>query len=63
MFGYLRLQGGVGDARLMVGHRVLVQSSGQLLHSLLVEAHPILLHAGLHDMLQLCLLDEPVACR
>ena len=60
VFAHLRLETGVCDAGLVAGGRVLVQGPCQLLHALLVEAHPILVHAGAHDVLQLGLLDEAV---
>ena len=62
MLADLGLEAGVGDAGLEAGGRVLVQRPSQLLHALLVEAHPVLVHAGAHDVLQLGLLDEPIPC-
>ena len=60
VLAHLGLEAGVGDAGLVAGGGVLVQGPRQLLHALLVEAHPVLVHAGAHDVLQLRLLDETI---
>ena len=60
VLAHLGLEAGVGDAGLVAGGGVLVQGPRQLLHALLVEAHPVLVHAGAHNVLQLRLLDETV---
>lgn len=58
----LGLEGGVGDARLVVRGSILIQGSCQLLHRLLIKTHPILIHASSHHMLELGLLDQSIAC-
>lgn len=57
-----------GHALMLVRHLpsqgggVLEEGMGELVDLALVEPHAVLVHTGAHDVLQLLLLDEAVAC-
>ena len=68
MFCELSFEGFEGDADDGVGVRlvgdeggVVEEGVGQLVHLPLLELHPVLVHASPHHVLQLFLLDQPVA--
>ena len=60
MFLQLCLEGLVGDGARVLDVGVLEQRRGEVFDLLLAESHPVLLHTGVDDVLQLIVLDQTV---